>query len=467
MNRFFKFFDLLNEKLKLYPQLRLFLQCAMLVVLIFPDVIFKGASISMLDQANFTATPRSIHSLFRERDGIEPSQSFYDFGGSAFQSEPAIQFLKNSIYNLQSPYWNPYSGAGAFGPETMVDIKFAPLSVVIALLGGSNLIFHIVTLLFYTLALYFLAKAIREQLGFSLQTALVTCVIFLLNGYFTANISSNTNQAYLYFPFALYAILAFTRTPSVSSYLRLIVAYVLPLCVTFFPTTALMLACIFSIALGASLKYFSNWKPLLKMILFQSSAPICAILLLAFIYLPLSEALNFVGAFELYSQRTFNPANYQALISFFTSKHVFESYNAISPAFITFEKNTIFHFGIISGCITATAVFGRRWWKDALLASFVLLLIFSLGRIFAFPPITFLWDQVPFFRNVAEQYWWMMVACSFPIVFAYGFEQIRNTQFRLWPAGLIVFLILADLIYILKTYGISKPEPFSVLTGRF
>ncbi|MGZ3744545.1 MAG: YfhO family protein [Pseudobdellovibrionaceae bacterium] len=445
----------------LRPRLRLFLQCAFIIVLIFPDVIFKGASISMLDQANFTSTPRSIHTLFKERDGLEPSQSFYDFGGSAFQSEPAIQFLKHSIYKLQSPYWNPYSGAGAFGPETMVDIKFSPLSLAVALLGGSNFFFHFITLLFYTLALYFLALTLREHLGFSLKTSLVTCVVFLLNGYFTANISSNTNQAYLYFPLTLYSILTFCKRPSVNSYIMLVGSYVLPFCVTFFPTTVLMVTCAFVITVGASLKYFSIWKFRHKMVLLQASAAACAILLLAFIYLPTSEALNFVGAFDLYSRRTFNPANYQAIISFFTPKHVFESYNAINPAFSAFEQNTIFHFGIISGCIVAIIVFSRRWWKDALLSSFVLLFILSFGRVFDLPLITTLLDQIPFFRNIAEQYWWMMVACSFPLIFAYGLDQVEMATFQLWPAVLVALVIILDLIYILKTYGILRPERFS------
>ncbi|MGZ6394773.1 MAG: YfhO family protein [Pseudobdellovibrionaceae bacterium] len=448
------------KRLQGRPRLRLFLQCSLLVILIFPDVVFKNASISMLDQFNFSSSPRSVQTLYRERMGLQPYEGYFDTSGAALQSEPAIQFIKYSIYNLQSPYWNPFSGSGSFGPETMVDIKFAPLNLAVAILGGSNLAFHFVSLLFYALALYFLARIIIEHFGFSFQTALASCVVYLLNGYFTANISSNTNQPYLYFPFAIFAVLAFCRRPNISNYLMAVLAYSLAFSVTFFPTTVLMVTSVCVVAAGASIHYFSAWKKRISMLLLQASAPICSVMILSFIYLPLAEAMKYVSALDLYSQRTFNAANYQAIISLFSAKHVFELHNAMNPEFSKLVGNEIFHFGIIPGCVVAIVVFSRRWWKDALMASFTLLLILSLGRIFALPLITPLVDRLPFFRNIAEQYWWMMVACSFPLVFSYGLNLVEMAKFKLWPFILIAIVIFLDLAFIIYTFDISKvPSP--------
>jgi hypothetical protein len=455
----------LSEKLKTRPQLRLFLQCLLIVTLLFADVIFKNASISMSDQANFTSTPRSITTLYRERDGLEPSQPFFDFGGSAYQSEPAIQFLKYCIYNFQSPYWNPYSGSGSFGPETMVDIKFSPISLLIALLGGSSLIFHLVMLLTYTFSIYFLARVLLEHFDFSLRTSLTSCIVFLLNGYFTANISSNTNQTYLYFPMALFAILSFCKRPQVNRYLLMIGAYVVPLAVTFFPTTVLMVTCACLLVAASTFQFYKSWKQRLIILALNASAPLIALLVLSFLYIPLFEALKFVGAFDLYSQRSFYPANFQAIISLFSGKHVFELHNAMHPSFGQLLGNEIFHFGIIPGCIVAILIFSSKWWKSFFVAALVALFTISVGRIFDAPLISAFVDKLPFFRNIAEQYWWMMVACPFPLLFAFGLDHIEKLKFKLWPAALIVTLILVDLVCILKTHDIVRPEALSAFAS--
>jgi hypothetical protein len=296
--------------------------------------------------------------------------------------------------------------------------------------------------------------------------ALTTCVVYLLNGYYTANISSNTNQAYLYFPIVLFGILSFCKRPSVNSYLLTIFGYALAFTVTFFPSTVLMATSACVVAAGAAFHFQANWKKSLKILAIQATAPAIAILSLSFLYLPLIEAMKFVSAMEVYSLRQFYPASIKGIISLFSAKHVFELHNAMHPDYAKVVGNEIFHFGIITGCVSAIAIFSRQWFKNILWASFSILLIVSLGRIFDLPGISQLVNHLPFFRNIAEQYWWIMVACSFPIVFAYGLHRVEMAAYRLWPAILIALVVLVDLNYILNNYGIVNTDNTQYATYR-
>ena len=444
----------MSELIKRWPKASFLILSVLAVTLAFFDVVFQHASLSMLDQYNPSGQPRQIHTLLPERPDIAPYEGYYDAGGGALQSEPAIQFMKHSIYNFESPFWNPFSGAGSFGPETMVDIKFSPLSLAVAVLGGSNSSFHFVTLLFYSLAVFFLYRVLVEYLSFSYQTGIAAGFVYLLNGYFTANISSNTSQCYLYFPFALFSVLQFSRRPTTLNYYCLVCSYVLPLLVTFFPTTILMLACVSTAAVGASLYYKQTWRKRFLCVGMHATAPVVAGLILAFLYIPLAEALRYVSAVQTYSLREFVPANWQALVSFMTPKHFFLSYNAINPDFLPFINNTIFHFGIIPCLVGSLLIFSGRAGKDPLFLSFAGLFGLAMGRIFSVPVISQLVDVVPFFRNLGEQYWWMMVGCSFPVIFAYGFERLRAGRVKIWPVLLVLATMLSQLAHIGLKFGL-------------
>src|SRR3990172_4965743 len=76
-----------------------------IVVLVFPDVIFRQGTLSMLDMANITWKNRIAGTYHPERPQMAVHYSYSDTGGAAFQSEPMIQFMKYSIYSKQSPYW--------------------------------------------------------------------------------------------------------------------------------------------------------------------------------------------------------------------------------------------------------------------------------------------------------------------------------------------------------------------------
>ena len=179
--------------------------------------------------------------LFPERKDRQAYEGYYDAGGGAFQSEPAAQFVRRSLQAGQSIYWNPYSATGSYGPETLVDIKTSPVSMLNAILNGGDLASHVVFLGFNLLAVFCLLVLFTIEFRLSFVAALAGGVTFLLNGYYVANLGSNVSQVWLYFPVLTLALVSFARRPSTLKLVGIALAAILVLATTFLPTMVLAL----------------------------------------------------------------------------------------------------------------------------------------------------------------------------------------------------------------------------------
>jgi hypothetical protein len=411
----------------------------------------------MLDKYRVPLAGRDQRSFYPEKSTIQTGDGFYDTDGAALQSEPAIQFLKYSLRTLESPYWNPYSGAGVVGPETLVDIKFSPLTVATALLGGSLIAFHAVSLMMFTFAIYFLSLACTQFWGISRKATMAVGYAYMLNGYVTANLSSNTNQAYFYFPLVMYATLRLSRMPSLRNFVIATVVYVFPLLVTFFPTTTLMVGSALVLALASIFETNARWQVRLKLMVAQIMAPIVAVLSLAFLYLPIVETMQINETLRKFEERQFHPANWRSIIAFFTPKSFFESYAAIDTKLGGYMPNVVFHFGILVGIFFVLA-FGRKFFREFVLMTATVLLSIALARIFGMPMVGHLIDSLPFFGRIGEQYWWIVVACSTVVVFAHGVRAFERADYMLWPSAVIALVILSSLIYVGVIYGFPSAQ---------
>ena len=429
-----------------------------LVVGVFPDVIFQGASISMLDLYNVEGFERRTNTLYSQRAGSTPLHGYSDYGGAALQSEPSQQFMKFVINNGESPFWNPYSAAGSMGPETLVDLKFSPFSILVALAGGSSFAFHLIFLALNVIAVYFLFRTLTVFLNFSTLASLAACVVFMLNGYNVANLNSNVSQVLLYYPICLYAILHFTNQPSVGNYLGIVFSNILILATTFMPTTVLILICIYVFAGGYVLRVHSKLRVRAMAILFYGSSVLIAFMLLAFLYFPIFESFKVATENTLYNARVFYPANIGAFLSFFTPKHFFESYMAIDAVAAQFARNTIFHFGIVVSAVLAQIFGVRKYWKDAAFISLACLFFISLARIFDVPIISNIVGVIPFLGSIGEQYWWIVVSFSFTLLFAFGFEVLELSRIKLLPSQVALFLVITCVIYLYSAIGFPKIE---------
>jgi len=440
----------------------------LLVAIVFADVLFKDASLSMTDFFNASRQVQEQVSLFSERPGREMYHGMFDSGGALHQSEPAQQLMRYNIYHGESPYWNPYSGAGQLGPETLVDIKFSPFSLLVAIAGGSSLAFNLISLFLYVLAIYFLFRLLTVYFELTTLSALAASIVYLLNGFNIANLSSNISQSYLFFPACLYALVSFTHRPSTLRYVGVVIACILLLANTFLPTTLLFMGCTYFLASAYALSlYFARvnkgspalnskaWLvPWLKMTGIQSFSILLAFLFLAFLYFPVIESYSIVPEMADYSARVFYPAAAINFISFFTPKHFWESYNAMAPDAAQLIGNGVFHFGVITSLVVSCIFCRQERRKQVIVIALALLFFGAMARAFNVPLISDAINLIPVLRNIGEQYIWAVVAFSFPLLCGFGFQSATIGQRAHKIAMTVVaVLIFCSLAYTYSNYG--------------
>ena len=424
----------------------LVLRCALaaiwLVLWVFPDVIFMRASLSNASLVNVTADDgHKKVQLFPERKDRQPYEGYYDAGGAAFQSEPAAQFVRRSLQAGQSIYWNPYSATGSYGPETLVDIKTSPVSMLNAILNGGDLATHVVFLGFNLLAVFCLLVLLAIELRLCFVAALAGGVTFLLNGYYVANLGSNVSQVWLYFPVLTLALVSFARRPSTTKLVGIALAAILVLATTFLPTMVLALGTALLVGAAASVGHSLVQERSLpsisgaaaRLLAGQLAGVSLALLTLAILYLPVAEALKYMATGDFYAARQFYPAYLFNLISLFTPKHAFEAYNAITPRADLMRGNVAFHQGIIGALLASQVV--RPWpiLQRTVIGVVVGALLVFVTRIYGLPVVTPIADALPVLGNLGEQYLWICVGLLFTITVAFGLHGLLASGPRLLP----------------------------------
>src|SRR2546426_5337404 len=128
------------------------LLACVLIFATFPDVFLAGTSLRNTDQlwgSYQNLALYRVHPLTSATDGPLRAEygewllAYNDMGGAVWQSEPMMEFMRHTIWTLDSPYWNPYSSAGSLGPETLVDLKLSILTIAYAVLGGGTVVDNI------------------------------------------------------------------------------------------------------------------------------------------------------------------------------------------------------------------------------------------------------------------------------------------------------------------------------------
>lgn len=448
---------------------RLIRRCAiaalLLVVAVYADVIFRGASVSAANYLNVTVEPfRDRVQLYPERPGREAYHAYYDIGGAAFQSEPGAQFMRRSFWNGESVYWNPYSATGSYGIETLVDVKTSPMSMTVALLGGSDAVFHLAFLGFSFLGVFCLLVLLTVQWRLSFLAAIAGGVTYLLNGYNVSNLASNVSQTWLYFPVLTLALVSFAKNPRVLSFLGISVGAALILATTFLPTTIVILGTILlvgaSSALATAYAQSAHWRPALvqsgKLIAVQWLAVALALLILAVVYLPILEALRHMATAEYYGARGFAPAYLFNLISLFTPKHAFEAYNAITAKAEALRGNAAFHQGIIGALLVTQIV--RAWppFQRIVVCTIAATLLLLLARVYGLPLYSQALDLLPIIGNLGQQYLWIAIAALFTLLVPFGLHGLIQNSVRPLPLAVGALVILASLAYTSYQHGIEN-----------
>lgn len=443
------------------------LAAIIICMLLFPDVLFLGAGLSQTSQFVGYRTKQKTAVFYAQPPQRRSQDAYADAGGALWQSEPAQQFLRYCLKYHESPYWNPYSGAGQLGPETLVDLKFSFQSLLIALLKGSQDAFNAVVIGSYLIALFFTYLFCSRFLQLSRLAALSSCIAFAFCGYNTATLASNTSQSYPYFPVLLCLLASYGRKPSALKLVSLVVLNAVILSATFLPTSFLMLftAHVIGFAYVISLRKY-DLRTMSCILATQFAALVFAVLGLGFLYFPIIESFFYVDAVSMYGARIFHHANHNSILSFFSNKHFWEEYCAIPPFLnvgaphnkAILVSNSMYHFGSAASIVAACCSVLSSRLRPVSIACMSLLAL-GIGRIFGMPVIDQFVSAIPGFKSLGEQYWFISIACTFVIAVPLGIEAIQQTRRKIWiPAIFVGSIITAATVYLYFNYGFIQPD---------
>jgi len=437
--------------------------CALvLVIAAFPDVIFSGAT--LVNSAGYFAglygTPMAA--LYPERAGRSYHHGYNDAGGAVWQADPMRQYMAGVLRTGESPYWNPYSAAGSLGPETLVDQKFSPVTLFAVVLGGDQAAADAALLLFFTLSLYCLYLIVAVNLGLAEGAAVAAGLSYLLGGFNVANLGSNVVHAYVLFPILLAGLMAFVRRPSGRRFVMAVGANALVLATTFLPVAFLTFAAVYTLAASYALALVPapGQRPLaraLRTIAALVASFLAALLVMAPLYLPILESLSLVDSVEMYAQRVFMPVSLNNLVGMVSPKHFWESYSAIDPQLLAADPvglgNGAFHLGIVPIVVAALSMAGKWYRKGLVFAAAALLFVIAVGRIYDLAPLSDLIGQVYGVSSLGCQYWWTVVAITFPFLVAFGFQALLTGDRKVFALLAVYLLILGSFVVAYQVYG--------------
>lgn len=427
----------------------------LIVVLVYPDVVFFGKSfraseirgISPFSEA--VTEGRGASSYVPEPPGRTVLNGTVDTGGSGMNMDPAHYFMRYVLYNGQSPYWNPYLAAGSAGPETLLDAKFSVVTITIALLGAGSLAFHVAKLGFLVLGTGFLYLILQTQLKLSHLAALTGCFVYVLNGFAQSQLHSALVHPYLLAPVVLFALMEFHRKPTVGRFVAAVAAHAAILFESFIPTVLLALIAVHGLSLAYLLTIRGRGKEFIRALALHCGVAVLAVLLSSPLWLPFVDNMTNAWEYKYYQERNeLFAADAEALLSVFTPKHFWESYEDLENTrpFSLKELNVdrasrwVYHLGIVACVVSA---YGFRastrfvWFRRCAALFFVL----GVWRVFPVFPMDLI-VHVPVLKIVRGHYWGVLWCFSFSFVAAFGVQTLLSRKVGILP-GMAVYVVLA------------------------
>ncbi len=456
---------------KIEPGSRLLcaLLSAVLIFLLFGNVLLRRASLAPLDYTEILTNPeqaRPAVSWLPERAGRSVQDGQGDIGAAAYQFEPSIRFLAYCMRHGESPFWDPYTATGALGPETMVDIKFSPFSVLVALLGGGAPAFSFTLLALYLVSSYCLMRCCCVELGLSTMAAFGACCVFFLNGFATTNFFNQIAQPYFLAPLLLRSLFLFTRKATARNAALALLVHIGFIATTFFPTAVLSGLVVYSLSMGV--RFSDNRKDWRRLLVIHGALPAVAALCLSFLYLPILAAqftyLDTVGQYQSRLTPGYSLVN---LLSLFTPKHFWESYRAMHrPAGASAAEGYemfVDYLGIAGTLLAANAVFCRaRLRLPVALLGFLFLC--AVGQMFGLFPFTLI-DHLPFFSFVRNEYWACLASLALVFLAAIGLDAVSSKRGFSYLTMLVLSVIACSFFYLLGHVGMpTEPIIRSYLT---
>ena len=446
---------------------------ALLIALVFPDVIFRGASLRITDQLVGQLahlTPKNIYPVPAHSNWWD---AYQDDGGALFQSEPMIEFMRFCFQTGNSAFWNPYSAAGQLGPDSLVDQKFSLFTVVNALLGGGSLVYSVTLLVLYAAAVFFLYRFVTEKLRLPPLAGIAAAIFYLLNGFSITNVGLNFIPAYLCGPPWLYFSISLVDRRSAAAFVGTAVSFAIFFSNTHVPVTLLTAASLYSIIIGYVIRQNYDRKDrgrlFVRIFAIHFVAMTAGAVCLAVVYLPVLSNLTSTNILTDFSSRVFQRAFALGIPSLFSPSLVYESYNATEPLAATWygtasvfggiapmSGNIVYHFGVVSLIIIGCAWPRARGRIDVIICCLIPILI-ALFRIFAVPGFYQLITLLPIVGSISEQYWWAAIFIPAAILVGFGANNLIDRSAKQWPSVVIISIGIVFTLARLIVFGLHEP----------
>ncbi|MEM9557359.1 MAG: hypothetical protein AAGC60_24080 [Acidobacteriota bacterium] len=459
------------------------LAAALVVVAVFPDLVFGGASIRNSRVLQIFEPRPEASAWLPEPAERKVWHGYRDLGAAAWQLEPAQRFLHRAWTTGEGIDWNPWSAAGTHGPERLASAQLSVITVATALLGAGTGALHAVLLLVFWIAVYCLFRTLREHWRRSLMASLAACFAFLLTGFHTSMLGAQMVHAYLLAPILLFALLRHAERPTAVRFALGTAAAVAMLLETFLPTTILALLAVHSLCLV-------TWRDRPSAVAVGYRAvrqvlPILvAFLLLLPLWLPILASVP-LAAWGDYDARTFEVASPVAALSLLAPEHFWRSYGGFRASvevdyqvlpLTMIEGTRIFHLGVLATFLALQALggagAGRRGssrgaadgelrqqpvvWAAALLA------VCGLARVFGLFPLT-LTEHAPVFGKISHQYWSLLIALPSVVLLAFGIDRISANTVRRIPT--LAFFAIVGLWFAFLYGRLGWPRDVMLAAG--
>ena len=463
----------------------------LIVVCLFPAVVFRGGSLQISHmKEEVSSSSKVVQILPSLRGSTVPSDGLSPLPGVNSGLESGQAYLSHSMRNGHSPYWNPYSGAGMSGFETMYDAKSSPVALISSLFGGGTLAFHVCLLFLYAFSIYHVMRICIAYCRLPVIAAIGAAFFFLLNGFSVSSLSASITQAYYLAPFLLHALLAMYTSFSVYCFVIAVLAYALFFSVTYIPVLLVLLVSIELLAFGYMLSLKKRGTTRRSLIAFNVIGMLLGAALVLPIWLPFWESYRVLE--DLSFARQHSSISIANLFSFFTPKHYWEVYNGLPiPKSISDTIDVarfVPHFGIVSALVASCAfIFAykepkpvRQLTRDMMMSSsrrlqvlektghqgqrsFVnvayFLLFFAFAGLFDIPPIDIL-NQLPLLVGLQGSFWGAVVGFTGAFIIAFGIQSLKSSKASLVPLGLCFGLIISSIGLLYTLFGLPTQQPY-------
>lgn len=439
------------------PQPLVSLLVALAVVFVaYPEVLFAGGSLSNvgLNDVVHRRAPIDEVSIYPNPEGRDANSGIRDPGARSWQFEPAPRFMEKFVHDGESPYWNPYSATGSYGPETLVGVPMSPFVLTVALFGASSTAWTFVTLVFLIVSMYCVQQLMMRSLGLPRVAAIAACVVFVLNCWTASMISHAVSAPYLIFPIVLYAVVEFQRKGGPARLLAAVAAYGALIMTTFMPSLVLMMILVHSFAFAVDLaRRRRDFDPgasgVVKGVgtvaLRQLVVPAISLVVFAFVWLPLLGALGEASEeVETYASRELQTKETIDMLGVLTPRHAFTSYLVDTYPDDVPTWSWTFYLGLAPLILVVAALPKARARDRALLGLLLGLTALSIGMHLGLPGVTAI-AKIPILTPIGPVYWTSLAAAAITLASGIAVATARRSGLS-WPAGAAVGGVMLALL---------------------